>query len=238
MKNIKLTKEEFDHIDNLLFSRSNQSKKNVPLYPLVANMPFGRETPSLNSRFSSFSSAILRSSRKHLEVFDKDFESLKSSVVMNDIELPSPSMLNTKDNYDLMAQVHESVDVDEPKITISESEIPIILKSPPRKMTDAAKELIASININIGEASEIIQELPKNTMKLPVFDFKLPETKLPEFHFDIPVEKSKSLQPTDEPIQESKYLFDFDISGYKKSKNSYTCDKLPKFNFEIDFESA
>ena len=233
-KNTKLTNEESYFIDNLLFSRSSPTKKTIPLFPRAT--PVCKETPFINSKYSSLSSTGLKSSRKRLEIFDKDLESFKPSFLLSE-EIPVPSDIMDRirnivtDKFDETGKIKSFNDSNEHNPAENDN-----IRSPPRQMTDAAKELMASINMNVynafpvPEPIEISSNIPKQNENIPSFEFKIPKSSLPEFYFDISPEKiSKSVE------KQPEFEFHFDISGYVPGSSTHVSDsQLPKFHFKID----
>ena len=227
-KNTKLTKEESEYIDNLLFTQSSPTKKTLPLFPRAT--PFGKETPFTNSKYSSFSSTGLKSSKKRLEVFDKDLRTIKPSFSLAEeasISNIVPFEKKTEINIDEITKNFPS-----DNFTYHNPTKSFISSSPPRQMTDAAKELMANISMNVDaypEPQEIISHLPKHIENPPSFEFKIPDSSLPEFCFDISLEKTGKVIE-----KQSEFIFNFDISGYSHSSGSKThiSDReLPKFYF-------
>lgn len=227
-KNIKLTKEESEYIDNLLFSQSSPTKKTLPLFPRAT--PYGKETLFTSSKYPSLTSTGLKSSRKRLEIFDKDLESFKPSFSLSE-EVPVTVSDNTMNIATLETVKNDPVNnFHDHKVNESE-----IIRSPPRQMTDAAKELMASISMNVDdypEPKEIPSNIPKQTENLPSFEFKIPETSLPVFHFDISQEATR--MPAE---KRPEFEFPFDISGYSRSASAsmhVPDNELPKFHFKIE----
>ena len=233
----KLTKEEFAYAESFIFPHPSPTKKFLPLFPRATPLQMGRETPLLNSRTTSFSSTILRTSRKRLEIFDKEFESSKSAFVINEElatilekhqRLYDESMEICTENADKIPKV-ENVNV------FSSSKY----HSPTLQMTDAAKELMASINMNVDLESINDEDLSKLTNQphiknLPESEFEISGKKLPEFYFDISgsiPEKTTSVKP-----DQTEYKFDFSISDFAESKplEPKLESKLPSFYFKID----
>lgn len=225
----KLNKEEFSYANSLIFPHASPTKKNLPLFPRATPLQMARETPLLNSKNNSFSSTILRTSRKRLEIFDKEFESSNEQPV-------TILEKHQRHNDELMEICTENAD------KISKLEKVNAFKSstyhsPTRQMTDAAKELMASINMDVDEGSINDEDLSKNqshVSNFPKFEFEISGTKLPEFHFDISEnipEKSNSVK-----LGRTEYKFDFSISDFAESNPLEPSleSKLPNFYFKID----
>lgn len=220
-KNTKLTNEESEYIDNLLFSKSSPTKKTLPLFPRAT--PYGMDTPFTNSKYSSLSSTGLKSSRKRLEIFDKDLESFKPSFLLAD-EIAISSNATNEINNEIVSKETAKFSAHNP----TESST---TRSPPRQMTDAAKELMANINMNV-ETYPKPQETPIHTEISPSFEFKIPERSLPEFHFDIFQDAGSKIAD-----KRPEFKFNFDISCYAPSSSSSTHvpdSQLPKFHFITD----
>lgn len=233
----KLSKEEFSYVDGLIFSHTSPTKKILSLFPRATPLQMGKETPFLNSRTNSFSSTVLRTSRKRLEIFDKEFELSKQPFVLNEEPV---TILGKQQRYtDEMMEVSTENPDKNPKLETINVFNSTNYRSPPRQMTDAAKELMASINMNVDLGSENEEDISKpihqpQITNLPKFEFDIPGKKLPEFHFDISEsipEKTTSVKP-----EQTKYKFDFIISDFAKSKPLEPTleTKLPNFYFKID----
>lgn len=241
LKASKLTKEEFNYIDGLIFSHTSPKKKSLLLFPRATPLQAGRETPLFNSRTSSLSSTALRTSRKRLEIFDKEFETSKTSFALHEEPTINPET-HKRQNDELMEIFKETPD----KIPKLENIIEINNfnstetlnnSSTPRQMTDAAKELMASINMNFDSNLEKFEEVISKTThqtyatNLPKFLFEIPAKKLPEFHFDISEDKHEKIV-NDRP----EYKFDFEMSEFEENKQLEPSleSKLPNYYFKID----
>lgn len=233
----KLSKEEFAYVDGLIFSHTSPTKNILSLFPRATPLQMGKETPFSSSRINSFSSTVLRTSRKRLEIFDKEFELSKHSFVLS--EEPVTILEKHQRCNDEMMEVCKETPDENPKLENSNVFNFTKIHSSPRKMTDAAKELMASININVDLGDENGEDISKlihqpQITNLPKFEFEIPGKKLPEFHFDISEsipEKTAFVQP-----EQTKYNFDFVISDFAESKPLEPTleSKLPNFYFKID----
>lgn len=236
-KNMKLSKDEVEYIDNLLFSCRSPAHNTLSLFPLTTALAFERETPSIISKYSSVPSTVLKSSRKRLDLVNDKSEFPKLSPSSNE-EIANfrafptsftntvPVATNSTENLQIEDDQEKFINIDK---VIIESEVSLI-KNPHRQMTNAAKELMASI----CWTTETIEESSKKTNNLPVFEVQNPESNIPKFYFDTSEEK-----PNDkniETIKPAEFLFHFDISEYNKSTNTknHSYDQLPKFYFKID----
>lgn len=234
-KNSKLSKEEFEHIDSLLFGRS---------FPLTAPPcgPFTWNPTSSTSKFSSTSDFTQRSSRKKLDFFESG-ELKVSKPLFNFETAPSEpfSLMQKPVGLEFFEKPRED---DSVKITKVESNLADTSKTP-RKMTDAAKELMASIQMFVDASTDEQEDEVMNSndqhQTIPAFKFEIPVKKLPEFHFDISESKPEPVKPLfskEQPRkQQDEYKFEFDLSGFSESKqttNNYSNAILPHFNFELD----
>lgn len=220
-KNTKLTKDEHEYIDNLMFHRSSPAKKILPIFPRAT--PLIKETRFSASNYSSASSTGLNLSRKRLEIFDNDLFRPLFSLTDEPSSVCNPTNDDQKNDDIKMNFVNETNALFNTEEFIS--------RSPPRQMTDAAKELMASLTMN-NDSYSIFPNSSKESDNIPSFEFQLPEKTLPEFTFDISIEKNiESIE------KDSEYIFDFEISGYTASTDSATHfpdNQLPQFEFIID----
>lgn len=236
VKTAKLSKEEFDHIESMIFSRHSPSKKALPLFPRATPLTAGRETP-FSSRYSSVSSSVLKSSRKTLEVYDYDIEDSKSFLANHEKNMDDSNskVFNLNESFN-----QNNNDMNEgPLYSTGElgkdSEISVSTNTH-RQITDAAKELMASMLMSVDEEIETVQLPSKKDeiANLPTFAFKIPESDLPKFHFDI--SEHKPAQNFTGPPNQLEYSFNFDLSDYEKSSELSPSSniKLPEFIFKID----
>ena len=178
-KNIKLTKEEYNYLDNLIFTHNSPTKKIIPLFPRATPLSFG-STPSTTFKQSYFPASALKTSRKRLEIFDQNLSSENNSTEL------AAKIVNVDVADKILDELGRNINV------ISDSSTKTF--SPPRQMTDAAKELMASIsfkspidsNGNLIEANNdtISLKLLENNGKFPIqkLDFdKNEEIYLPYF---------------------------------------------------------
>lgn len=237
-KTSKLTKSEFNYIDSLIFSQSSPTKNSLPIFP--------RATPLFNSKISSFSSTALRTSRKRLEIFEHDVKSSQSSFSLTDepsefpgIEEPQKKLNGgTKDFRRDVADASSVFNGSNLNGLFYETKTSIH-NSPPRQMTDAAKELMASINMNVDlETQNYEEDIQKSTKShianLPKFEFDIPAKKLPEFKFEISEDKPEKIAEV--KFTQTDYKFDFNLSDFEEHKSLEPSlqFKLPEFNFEIN----
>lgn len=241
-KTSKLTKSEFNYIDSLIFSQSSPTKNSLPIFP--------RATPLFNSKISSFSSTALKTSRKRLEIFEQDFKALQGSFPLNEEpsvcdEFPEIGESQKKLNS---GTVDFRREVPDDSSVFNSSNLNSLLhdsktsihNSPPRQMTDAAKELMASINMNVDSESQNDEEdIQKSTIQahvvnLPKFEFDIPAKKLPEFKFEISEDKPEQI--ADLKLAQTEYKFDFNLSDFEENKSLEPSlqFKLPEFYFEIN----
>ena len=246
-KNTKLTKEEFEIIDNMLFSLGSPTKKSLPLFPRATPLGFGT-THSLNSKYHSFSSTIPRASRRRLEIFDQDTFISKPAFVPNEEPTNSSTMssktlatVNKSSNWNNNEIFQDSDFLAGNKVeNLEKQEFNDSIKphSPPRQMTSAAKELMASISMNVDSVPDKVEYSIKDhgqRISLPIFEFKIPENELlPEFPFDISDENNDTI--ISEVSKKLDYEFLFDISDYENgvSPKLISEKELPVFNFKID----
>lgn len=234
-KALKLSKEEFAYVDSLIFSHASPNKRILPFFPRATPLKTEKKTPFLNSKTTSFSSSALKTSRKKLEIFDKEFELSTQSFALS--EEPATFLeIEKRYNDEVMEVFTENVDK-VPKIESVSEYNSTSYYSPSRQMTDAAKELMASINMNVDLVSRndkyISESINQSQSKnLPKFEFGIPSKKLPEFHFDI----SDSVPKKSLKLEQTGYKFDFIISDFSESKplEPILESKLPNFYFKID----
>lgn len=232
-KTTKLSKEEYSYVDSLLFSQSSPTKNTLSAFPRVTPLTFSRETP-FTSRVQSASASVLRSSRKHLEIFDSaiktsspSFNNLLSKI-NDEIEVTSESIDEQKSSVEI-----EENSVDK-GVEIKNQEISEISNgAETQEMTSAAKELLASISMNIDSDEKEPNALMSSTIETKSSDLKF--EKLPEFKFDLDVVLKPENAPKYQSPELPQYTFDFDLSLYPedhKKENSFS--SLPTFEFKID----
>lgn len=217
-KNIKLTKEEYNYLDNLIFTRNSPTKKSISLFPRATPLPFG-STPSTTFKQSYFPASALKTSRKRLEIFDYNLIS---------------------ENYSIESAKNVNVDVADKSFDELErnnhgiSDRNTKTLSPPRQMTDAAKELMASISINFELPIDSIENLTETnndtiSLKFPENNSKFPIQKL---DFD---KKEEIYCQNSEKIFGSSPKFDFNISEFEETDRISVPEQiLPSFFFQID----
>lgn len=238
-KNSKLSKEESNYVENILFSRSSPATLPLSLFPRATPVStFSWEPKSLSSTLPSVSEIMQRSSRKklELEVLETDLEISKSLFACED-DVPAESI----SDFQGLEYLDARYDDKSVKISKVDSNLSDASKIP-RKMTDAAKELMASIQMHLDSSTDEQKDDEMNPIEnnqaIPAFEFEIPAKKLPEFHFDISVaEPSKPIFIAEQQPKEPEFKFHFDLSEFKASTKLYYQHSntiLPQFNFKLD----
>lgn len=233
-KNRKLSKEEFIHVESMLFSREILTTPSLPLFPRAtptsASASFSREHKLSSSKLSDFKQ---KNSRKNLDIIESGTENSNPlfASVFGQIESLSGFLDLKKDiSADDSAKLKE---IDSKKI----DEI-----NTPRKMTDAAKELMASIQMNFDKSAEeqedeeMIQKTNHQALQNN-FEFSVSKKPLPEFQFNIfETEPKSSVSIPDHKFKNADHKFFFDLSVFKVEKSPYPSsnEALPQYTFKLD----
>lgn len=223
-KNIKLTKNEYDYLDNLLFLRNSSTKKSMSLFSRATPLPFG-STPSTNFKQnqSYFSVSSLKTSKKRLEIHDYHSISKKDLIEFEEVKESIEFNANLANKLD-----KSSDDLAGNNYAINDSDTRTI--SPPRQMTDAAKELMASISINFDLPDEYLIETKKDAIILPNYESRIVEINFDKKEENVCQNSLNIFGPRSESID-----FSFDITEFDESDPNYMPEKnLPSFFFQID----
>lgn len=250
----KLSKEEFEFVEALLFGRpASSTSNNASLLSLPRNTPSTSTMP----RFNTFSASKLP---VQASPFVLPSSTQKKLLFVAPVEKAAEEPIERKVLEEVQPKVVEAPIISQPVEKVS---VPPVVEN--RQMTETAKYLMQSLHSvdedmpsastdtimksppKRQELSTTKEELPpkpqelpskkqESSQKLPEFKFELPKTAtapLPEFKFDLP--SSNKVEAKTEAPQYKQ--FNFDLSEYAPSSTAKkafpSSTTLPEFRFEF-----